>query len=160
MTSLHDFLEKKRRARTRGKLAGLVETMLELKDLGASYSEIAEYILLEHQTKVSRSGVEKHLKSHARKQDKKPASAPRTAPPSDARVQPDAPTSVTELHRPTENANRSSETFTRPDPVESDSIQTAATSSAESFETSYRLGSPEHQEKLAAYRRQKRNPNT
>lgn len=159
MTSLHDFLEKKRRERTRGKLAGLAETMQELKDLGASYAEIAEYILLEHQTKVSRSGVEKHLKSHASKQDKNPASAPRTAPPSDASVQPDTPTAVTELHHPTENANRSSETFTQPDPAGSDSIQTAAASSPESFETSYRLASPEHQEKLAAYRRQKTNPN-
>lgn len=160
MTSLHDFLEKKRRARTRGKLAGLAEKMLELKELGASYSEIAEYIFLEHHTKVSRSGVEKHLKSHARTQAKKPESVPSTSSPSDAPVRPSTPTAVSDLDRPAENAHRSSETFARPDPTENDSIHTAAPASPESFETSYRLGSREHQEKLAAYRRQKTNPNT
>jgi hypothetical protein len=151
VTSPHEFLVKKRQERTRGKLAGLENQIRELKDLGASYKEIAEYLHLEHGLTVTRGGLQQHLKSLATKRPARLAtevssSAPKQPPP------PHIP--------PPEKASTPSESFRERHPMEGSRIQTRAESSEEFVATRYSLGSPEHQEALAAYRRRKHQSQT
>lgn len=90
VTALHQFLAQKRQERTRGKLAGLETQIQELKALGASYREIAEYLYQEHGLTVTPSGLQKNLKSLEAKRSPNAAvepSAPDPSPP----AQPPAP---------------------------------------------------------------------
>ena len=157
MISLHEFLAKKRQERNKGKLAGLASQIQQLKDLGASYKEIAEYLHLEHGLTVTRSGVQKHLKSLARTQSTNPTTAITSPQLPTARV---APPHSPHPVRPVEKAPTPGEAFTERCPIDGDRIQTRAESSAEDVVTRYRLGSPEHQAKLAAYRQRKNQSQT
>ncbi|MGF6604458.1 DNA-binding transcriptional MerR regulator [Paraburkholderia sp. GAS448] len=159
MTSLHEFLAKKRQERNRGKLAGLANQIQELKDLGASYKEIAEYLQLEHGLTVTRSGLQKHLKSLASKRSAQPAleiSSPAPGLPAPPAAQPNPLPPIA----PLEKASAPDEAFRAQRPIEGDRIQTRAESAAEDVVARYRLGSPEHQAKLAAYRQRKNQSQT
>jgi hypothetical protein len=154
VTSLHEFFAQKRQERSRGKLAGLSSQIRELKDLGASYKEIAEYLHLEYGLTVTRGGLQKHLKSLRNKPSADITSGisfPAPGPPSRAveRPNPSLPEAT-----PAKTSARS-EAFTEQGRTERDKIPTRAETPADDVVTSYRLGSSEHQAILAAYRQNK-----
>lgn len=163
VTALHQFLAKKRQERTRGKLAGLETQIQELKELGASYREIAEYLFQEHGLTVTPSGLQKHLKSLKTKLANNAAieaSAPAPAP---ASVQPARPTTESHpapLGPPPGNASPPHEVFKEERQVEGARIQNRGELPTDDVVARYRLGSPEHQEVLATYRHRKTHSQT
>ncbi len=160
VTALHQFLAQKRQERTRGKLAGLETQIQELKALGASYREIAEYLYQEHGLTVTPSGLQKNLKSLEAKRSPNAAvepSAPDPSPP----AQPPAPLPPPPaLSLPDGNASAPRETFEENRQGEGTKIQNKGESPTEDVVAAYRLASPEHQELMATYRQRKNQAQT
>lgn len=154
MTSLHEFLAKKRQERKRGKLAGLAEQIQKLKDLGATYKEIAEYLQLEHGIPVTRSGIQKHIKSVAAKRPAQPP-AIATSPTPVTLPGPAAPSHPSPQSPPTENAAPAGNAFDRPSEDEPDRIQSSGGPSAGDVLARYDRTSPEHLAKVASLRQQR-----
>lgn len=150
MTSLDEFLARKRQERNRGKLAGLTNQIRALKDLGASYKEIAEYLQIEHGLTVTRGGLQRHLKSRSSEQSAPPAfdiGSPATR----LTVPPAAQPHLRPPNATQEYASASSETFTDQRRSEGDAIHTSEAPRAE-VRAKYDRNSPEHLAKVAALR--------
>lgn len=76
MISFEEFLDKKRKERNRGKLAGMSDEILALAASGASFTEIAEYLHLARGISVTPRGLAKHVRSRKAQQSALPTPAP------------------------------------------------------------------------------------
>jgi hypothetical protein len=159
VTAPQQFLDKKRQERTKGKLAGLEAQIKELKELGASYREIAEYLLQEHGLTVTPSGLQKHLKGLTTKRAAK-AAIEVCATETRQQTQPEAQPHSPALCPPPGKASTPNETFEEVRQVESARIQNRGEFAADDVLTTYRLGSPQHKETLAQYRQRKNQSKT
>lgn len=154
MTSLRDYLTKKRQERGRGKLAGLSSEIYELKELGASYKEIAEYLQEAHGIVVSRSGLQQHLLAKAGRRANDPTPDMRVAAPGPS-AQPSTQLLPAPLEQTLGNATHPSELFVQGCQNDGSKMPAADESSPEYEVTRYRLSSPEHKEMMERYRQLK-----
>lgn len=154
VTALHQFLAQKRQERTRGKLAGLEAQIWELKALGASYREIAEYLHQEHGLTVTPSGIQKHVKSLEAGRSDGAAAEPSAPAPREA-TNPPAPRQPVAPALPNGNAPAPREAFDENQQRDVTKIDTKDESPTDSVVVKYRLGSPEHQAMMATYRQRR-----
>ncbi|GAB3628301.1 hypothetical protein GCM10027419_31520 [Pandoraea terrae] len=172
MTSFDEFFDLKRQERKRGKLAGMVDQILEFRASGASFTEIAEYLHLAHGISVTPRAVAKHVRSRtARQPAREPLEphSPATLATTKLLTRTPAPglptTPAAQPHpippiAPQKNASAPGEAFWEQRPTEGDTIQTRAEAPAEDVVVPYRLSSPDYQAKLAAYRQRKNQSQT
>lgn len=156
--ALHQFLAKKRQGRTRGKLAGLATQIQELKELGATSRDIAEYLHLEYGVTVTPSAVQKHLKAIATRSTQ--AANDLSAPESARSAVPKAQSPTPPRDKPLGNASTPTEPFEEARQVEGARIENRSELPQDDVVTRYSFGSPEHQEKLATYRQRKNQSKT
>lgn len=155
VTTPHQFLAQMRQERTRGKLAGLEVQIQELRALGASYREIAEYLFREHSLTVTPSGLQKYLKSLDLKRSTKAPVQLTAADPA-----PPAPFPADVHGQPTGNGTPPRGTFNEGHQGDGSKIQNRGESPTEDVVSTYRLASPEHQEMMARYRQRKNQSQT
>lgn len=155
MTSFDEFLDKKRRERKRGKLAGMDGVIQELKVRGASFREISEYLHLAHGISVTPRGLAKHVQRQmATSSAMTPLAPPQTSTGATTGLHPALPAP------PQGNASPPSLSFEEDRQIEGTRIQHRSESHTDDVVTRYRLGSPEHQEMMARYRQRKKQSQT
>lgn len=144
--SIDDFLQKKRDERKSGKLAGLTDTILELRKRSATFAEIAEYLRLAHGISVTPRGIALHVQHRAARQLAPPPPAPQPTAPG-AASEPRARASISETAPQPENVSNRSEASE----VRGEGTTTEA-SRLDIVRTRYDRNSPEHLAMVAAHR--------